>query len=42
MPTRPTRIIESCDGILKNIEPHPDFTETLMRRYWIELSAKSS
>jgi predicted acetyltransferase len=32
-----TRIIESCGGVLENREPHPDFPETLMRRYWIEL-----
>ena len=31
------RIIESCGGILENIEPHPDTPEILMRRYWIEL-----
>lgn len=32
-----TRIIESCGGMLENIEPHPDNPTTLMRRYWIEL-----
>jgi predicted acetyltransferase len=31
------RIIESCGGVLENIEPHPDNPDTLMRRYWIEL-----
>ena len=31
------RIIESCGGVLENIEPHPDTPETLMRRYWIGL-----
>ena len=31
------RIIESCGGMLENVEPHPDNPATLMRRYWIEL-----
>jgi len=31
------RIIESCGGVLENIEPHPDNPSTLMRRYWIGL-----
>ena len=31
------RIIETCGGVLEDVEPHPDNPETLMRRYWIEL-----
>lgn len=31
------RIIESCGGVLENIEPHPDPPHVPMRRYWIKL-----
>jgi len=31
------RIIESCGGMLENIEPRPDPPHEPMRRYWIEL-----
>jgi predicted acetyltransferase len=35
------RIIESCGGVLEDVRRHPDFSEILMRRYWIDLRPSS-